>query len=114
MESSTEQWIKLVGEYGLSIAFLICVLGILLYTAIILIGICREWIPKWVESSIKSHERIAKAVENQCDMLSNIHSTTDATREAAIHSVKAAKQYKEHPSSVMLHLDNAERSLSKN
>jgi hypothetical protein len=111
--TTADKWMKLVGEYGLSILFLGCTIGILLYTAIVILGLCKKWIPKWIASSVESHDRIAKAVESQCTLLAIIHDHTHATKAAAEHSVKAAKLYKDIPSAVMVHLNNAEDALKE-
>ena len=105
------QWMKLVGEYGVPVLFLGCTVGILLYVAVVAVGLFQKWLPKWFESSIDSHNRIAKAIEKISPVLEDIHGHTCATKEAAAHSVRAAKSYKEVPSSVMIHLNNAEHAL---
>lgn len=111
--TSANGWMKLVGEYGVPVLFLACTIGILLYLAFVTVGLFKEWVPKWFQSSIDSHNRIAKAVEQICPILESIHDHTHATKEAAGHSVKAAKAYKEIPSTVLLHLSNAEEILLK-
>lgn len=111
--SAFERWMKLVGEYGLSYAFLACTVLILLYVAVTVVGLFKKWVPRWFESSIQSHERVAKAVEQQCDLLECIHEHTHATRSGAKHAVRAAKAYKELPSAVMVHFTNAADALDE-
>ena len=102
---------KLVGEYGLPLLFLACFIGIVLYVALVTVGLFKKWVPKWFESSIASHERVAKAVEDQCRILDNIHDHTHATKVAATHSIQAAKSYKDVPSEALVHLNSAENAL---
>ena len=109
--TSVGSWMKLVSEYGLPLLFLACVMGLLLYVALIAVGLLKKWIPKWFESSIASHDRVAKAVENQCKILDNIHDHTHATKVAATHSIQAAKSYPDVPNEALVHLNSAENAL---
>lgn len=110
---TTTKWMKLVGDYGVSYLFMGCTVGILLYIAWTTVALMKKWVPHWFESSIASHERVAKAVEQQCSLLECIHAQTRSTRNGAQHAVQAVKSFKDLPSSVLVHLQNAERSLDE-
>jgi hypothetical protein len=111
--TAADKWFKYVSEYGLSFAFLAATVGILIYSVLVVVGLLKAYLPKWFESSIQSHERVAKVVEQQRDLLKCIHQNGAATREGAKHFVKAALAGKEFPSTVMVHLQNAQEALDK-
>lgn len=111
-------WINKAATWGLSFVFLCCVLCILLYLAISLVGLAKCWIPKWFESSIESHERVAKAVDDLNETLVCIHEKTHSVHQGlksinkgANSFVKRNKSKYDIGSEVLVHLDNAEDAL---
>lgn len=111
-------WINKAATWGLSFVFLCCVLCILLYIAVSVVGLAKQWIPKWFESSIESHERVAKAVDTLVETLDCIHEKTHSVHRGVRSAVKGVstlirknKTKFNIGSDVMVYLDSAEEAL---
>lgn len=112
-------WINKVATWGLSFVFLACVLLILLYLALALVGISREWIPKWIKASIDSHEAVRTSIGRLERHLDCIHDNTHACKEGILHNTKAAAKFAaknrskyEISSDVFMHLESAQDVLN--
>lgn len=115
---AADWWFNKALTWGLSFVFLACVLFILLWAAISLVNIAKEWIPRWFQSSIESHQQLAKAVGNLCDVVDCIHERTHSIHEGVKHGTKAVGTYVRKnkskldiPSDVMVHLNNAQDAI---
>lgn len=113
-------WINKVATWGLSFVFLSCVLLILLWMAVSFVSVVKEWLPKWFQSSIDSHERVAVAVENLSPTLECIHEKTHSVHQGMIHSVRGTNAYINRTKSkynigsdVLIHFNNAQDALER-
>lgn len=117
---TADWWINRAATYGLSFIFLACVLLILLWTAISVVSVTREWVPKWFRSSIDSHVKVANAVDDLNETLACIHEQTHSIHQGAKHYIKGTSAFIRRNKSkynvgsdVLVHFDNAEEALDK-
>lgn len=115
---ATDWWINKALTWGLAFVFLSCVLLIFLWAAISFVSIAKIWIPKWFQSSIESHDRVAKAVDSLSETLDCIHEKTHSIHEGVRHGTKAAGTFARKskskyniPSDVIVHLNNAQDAM---
>lgn len=113
-----EKWIRYIGEYGISFVFLSATVLILIYSAVSIVRIIQEWVPKLIQSVMDSHKRVADAIEFQAGMITCIHKNTHTSNIGLLQSLRAlnvfARANKERlgiSSEVLVHLDYAERTL---
>lgn len=112
-------WINKVGTYGLSFVFVACVLLLLLWVAISVIGIIKKHVPAWFESSMESHRRVAEAIEKLCETSDCVHDTTHRTHEGIKHAVRGVSSFATRNKSkfnigsdVIIHFENSEEALT--
>jgi hypothetical protein len=117
---AADWWINKVATWGLAFVFLACVLLLILWVAITFVGLARKFLPMWFESSIQSHNRVAKAVEDLTDSIDCIHQKTHAVHEGMRGIVKAGTSYLRTnktrlgvASDVFIHMQNAQEALSR-
>lgn len=111
-------WINKAFTYGLAFVFTACVLGILIWIAVVVVGILRTWMPRWFESQIEMQEELCRTVKKVADGIDCVHTEAHATREGLRHTSRALRAYMRRnkarlklPSDVMVHFDNATEAL---
>jgi hypothetical protein len=111
-------WIQKTAVYGLAFVFTACVLGLLIWLAMSLVNMLKIWIPRWFQSSIDSHTKVAVGVDRLTETLSCIHDQTQATRRGLSNLADAGTAFLERnkerlgvSSDVVLRVKDAQRTL---
>ena len=92
-----DRWVTLSANQGIAFVFTACVLLLIIYVTVVLVGLLKKWIPKWFEMSINSHERVCKAIDKLTESVECIHERTHHANSAAGKVLDAAHQHLSDP-----------------
>lgn len=112
-----ERILKFVGDYGVSLVFLVACLIIMLVAVIETIRMARKWVPAWFSWSIKSHQRTIKFLDAATETLTCVHDKNHAIVESNYHMAEAAlaaaaKNRQEFGNDAIIHLQTAADTLA--